>query len=92
MLQRVSESLQGSLLEQPESGMGYQIAVVDHARYLILDAAIAVSVLPGSLLWLLLEEKSGQSPQTYGSIDEWWPYPVGSLDNDDVEALNGMAE
>ena len=50
MLQRVSESLQRSLLEQPESGMGYQIAVVDDVRYLILDAAIAAEFPPSVVI------------------------------------------
>ncbi len=49
MLQRVSEGLRRSLLEQTESGMGYQIAVVDCDRYLILDAVIAVKVSPSVL-------------------------------------------
>ena len=91
MLQRVSESLQRSLLEQPESGMGYQIAVVDHARYLILDAAIAVPVQAVELVRLLPEE-SGQSQQGHAFIDQWGRYPVGRLAKDAAEALNGMAE
>ena len=92
MLQRVSESLQRSLLEQPESGMGYQIAVVDHDRYLILDAAIAAPVRSGDLVRLFPEQKSGQSQPGYICIDPLGRYPVGWLDQDAAETLNGMAE
>lgn len=52
MLLRVSESLQRGLLEQPETGLRYQIAVVDSARHLILEAAIAVKVSPSD--WVRL--------------------------------------
>ena len=92
MLQQVSESLQRGLLEQPESGMGYQIAVVNHARYLILDAAIAVSVQPKDMALLLLDEKFGQSPNGNEFIDKWGRYPVGWLGKEDAEALNSLAE
>lgn len=92
MLQRVSERLQRSLLELPESGMGYQIAVVDHARYVILDAVIAVSFQPRDLVPLLMEYGVGQSGQRPVLIDDWVQYPVGWLDKGDAEALNGMTE
>ena len=91
MLQRVSESLQRSLLEQPESGMGYQIAVVDDVRYLILNTAIAVKVAPRDLVQLLMDGNSGQSQQGYVFVGEWGRYPIGWLDEDDAEALNVMA-
>lgn len=91
MLQRVSESLQRSLLEQPESGMGYQFTAVDRVRYLILDAVIAVKVAPRLLVRLLLDGKSGESQQGYFVIDEWGQYPVGLLDEEDAKALNGLA-
>lgn len=91
MVQRVSKRLQTSLLEQPESGMGYQIAVVDRARYLILDAAIAVPVRTGVLMHPLPGENSGEFQHTYVGIGEWGRYPVGWLDKDDAKDLNGLA-
>ena len=71
--------------------MGYQIAVVDDVRYLILDAAIAVEFPPRGLVGLLVDGNSGQSQQDYVFIDEWGRSPFGWLDEKDAEALNGMA-
>lgn len=91
MFQRVSESLQRSLLAQPESGMGYQIAVVDDVRYLILDAAIAVEFPPRGLVGLSVDGNSGHSQQAYVFVDDWVRYRFGWLDEKDAEALNVMA-
>ena len=46
MPRRVSENLRESLLDDAETGMGYQIATITGSRYLILNAELAFELLP----------------------------------------------
>ena len=78
MLLRVSESLQRGLLEQPETGLRYQIAVVDSARHLILEAAIAVKVSPSDWVRLPPNENPVSLNQfTFSLTDRGGTRPAG---------------
>ena len=100
MLLRISDRLSDYLLDQPESGMGYQIAVVDEDRYLILGTVLAVP-LRRARAYLIQESPKPVTIVARGPmllegdelyLAEWQVPATGWVDSKDLEALNQMAE
>ncbi len=100
MLRRTSDGLCEDLLQAPESGMGYQIAVVHNDRYLILNAVLAVPLV-GPRVYLLHEAPERVTIASRARIllegdklhlADWRDSATDWLSPDGYGSLNRMAE
>ena len=100
MLLRLPDRLSDHLLNEPESGMGYQIAVVDEDRYLILGTVLAVPIRRARA-YLVQESPKPVTIVARGPmllegdelyLTEWQVPATGWVDSEDLESLNRMAE
>ena len=94
MVLRVSEELRSNLLEEPESGMGYQVATVDGERFLIVNTLVALSLQPRELVRRATVRTENNAIE-YASLllpDQWWWWSIGWLAKDDPKVLYQFME